>query len=216
MKATKRFESTAFMGWVAAAALLGVLAGGGFKQATDKLGVVDIAKVIEDSEFGKANQAEFTRMKQSRETLLEFIDTNRVLTNEQAQRLRDLSVKPNATDAEKAEIERIKADVVASAKRAQEMQTKQTLTPEERTLLQEYAQRGQNMDQVAQRWYRDFTTEMQDWADKQKLASVQKARQAIEQVAKAQGFSVVFEVGIAPYGANDLTSAATQALNAQK
>ena len=72
------------------------------------------------------------------------------------------------------------------------------------------------MEQVAQRWYKEFTSDMQNWADKQKLASVEKARAAIQDVSKAQGYTIVFEVGIAPYGANDITDAALKAMNAKK
>lgn len=204
------------LGWVLAAALTGVMFSSGFDGPADKTGVVDIAKVVEQSNYGKGNQEAFQRMKQAREGLLEFIDQNRVLTTDQAQRLRDLSVKENATDAEKAEIERIKADVVAAAKRSQELAGKATLTAEERTLIDDYSRRSQTMNNVAQRWFQEFSSEVQQWADKRKSDSVQKARTAIQEVAKAQGYTLVFEVGIAPFGANDLTDAALQAMNAQK
>lgn len=204
------------MGWVLAAGLAGVMASSGFQGPNDKSGVVDIAKVVEQSNYGKANQTAFQTMKSAREGLLEFIDQNRVLTNEQAQRLRDIAVKENPTDAEKAEAERIKAEVVASAKRSQELSGKGTLTPEERNLMDEYARRSQTMQNVAQRWFQEFTGDMQEWADKRKMDSVQKAREAIQSVAKAQGYTIIFEVGVAPYGANDLTDAALQAMNAQK
>src|SRR5438045_1168944 len=108
------------LGWVIAAACIAVMFGTGFRQTAIKIGVVDISKVVEGSDFGKANQATFNAMKTGRESLLEFIDNNRVLTNEQAQRLRDLWLKPNPTKEETAEMERIKADVVAAAKRSQE------------------------------------------------------------------------------------------------
>jgi Skp family chaperone for outer membrane proteins len=204
------------MGWLVAAALAGTLFGSGFQGAEGKMGVVDIAEVVEKSELGKKNQSEFQAMKAAREGVLEFIDQYRVLTLEQATKLRDLSLKPNATTAEKAELERIKAEVIASDKNAKALSVKANLTPEERTLIQEYAQRSQKMEQTAQMWYREFTNEMQSWADKQKSSSIESARTAIQEVAKQQGFTVVFESGIAPYGANNITEAALKALNAKK
>jgi Skp family chaperone for outer membrane proteins len=203
------------LGWVIAAALGAVMLASGFQDATNKFAVVDIPSLVDKSNFGKQNQTTFNQMKKVREELLEFIDTNRVLTNEQAQQLRDLSFKANATADDKATIERIKADVIASRKKADELSLKQTLTPEERTLLQDYTQRSQNAIEITRRWYQEFMNEMQGWADKQKLASVDKARAAIQQVAKAQGYSVVFEVNYAPYGANDITDAALQAMDAR-
>lgn len=202
------------LGWIAAIALVTVWVGSGFQEGANKIAVVDIAKVVEQSNHGKANQDAFAKMKKAREDLLQFIDDNRVLTNEQAQDLRNLWLKDNATAEEKSKVERIKADVVASNKKWTELGQKPNLTPEDRTLLDEYAKRGQNMEVVARKWYGDFTNEMQAWADKQKVSSIEKARTAIQSVAKQQGFTIVFEIGIAPYGANDLTAPALQAMNA--
>jgi len=204
------------LGWVLAAAFAGVALAGGFQQPTDKVGVVDISKVVEASAYGKSNQDTFKAMKTARQDLLEFIDANRVLTTEQAQRMHDLAVKPTMTTEEKAEFDRIKADVIAANKKWTELSTKPTLTPEERTLLQDYATRSQNMNDYAQRLFREFTNEMQEWADKQKVSSVEKARSAIQTVAKAQGYNIVFEVGIAPYGANDLSDDTLKAMDAAK
>ena len=202
------------IGWVAAAALIGIAAASGFQDNTVKIAVVDIAKVVEQSTLGKANQDAFSKMKKNREELLQFIDDNRVLTNEQAQDLRTLWLKDTPTPEEKTRLDRIKADVVASAKKWTELGSKPTLTAEDRALLDEFAKRGQNMELVARRWYTDFTNEMQNWADKQKASSIERARTAIQTVSKAQGYTIVFEVGIAPYGANDLTQPSLQAMNA--
>ncbi len=204
------------IGWTFAAAIAGILLAGGFQATPAKFGVVDISKVIEQSEYGKTNQGKFAELKKRREGLLEFIDQNRVLTNEQAQRLHDLTIKEKLSPEETAEFDRIKADIVASSKRSVELGSKPNITPEERTLMQEYADRAANMERVAQLYLREFTQEMQGWADKAKLDSLDKARAAIQDVAKAQAFTVVFEIGIAPYGANDLTDAALQAMNAKK
>ncbi len=204
------------LGWVIAAAFIAVTVAGGFQAPAMKIGVVDISKVVESSEFGKANQDSFTKMRMAREGLLEFIDANRVLTNEQAQQLRDLWLKPNATKEEVAKLDVLKSEVVTAAKRSTELATKPNMTPEERTLVEEYARRSQTMNDVAQRWFREFTSEMQGWADKQKLESIDRARAAIQEVAKAEGYTVVLEVGIAPYGANDVTTAALAKMNEKK
>ncbi len=203
------------LGWVVAAALVGLVVASGFQDSATKIAVVDIAQVVEKSNLGKANQDLFSTMKKNREDFLQFIDDNRVLTNEQAQELRTLWLKDNPTAEEKGRMERIKADVVASYKKWNELGTKQTpLTAEDRTLLDEFAKRGQAMEVLARRLFNDFTNEMQAWADKQKVTSIEKARAAIQTIAKAQGYTIVFEVGVAPYGANDLTQPALQAMNA--
>jgi len=202
------------LGWIAAAAMGGVLLAGGFRDDALKIGVVDIADVVNKSNFGIAGHTTFDKMRKNREDLLQFIDTNRVLTNEQAQQLKTLWIKDAPTAEDTATIERLKADVVASNKRWTELTSKTNLTQDDRTLLDEYAKRGQNMDIVMQKWVNDFSNEVQAWADKQKATSYEKARTAVKTVASSQGYTVVFDVSIAPYGANDLTDAALKAMNA--
>lgn len=204
------------MGWAVAAVLVGVFGAAGWQDANNKIGVVDITKVVEQSEFGKTNQSTFQQMKTAREGVLEFIDQYRVLTTEQATEIKDLSIKPNVSADEKAKLDRLKAEVMAAFKKNQELSIKTNLTPEDRTLIEEYSRRANNMEAQAGRWLRDFTNELQTWADKQKLASLDRARQAVQEVAKAGGFTIVFEVGVAPYGANDLTDGALKAMNAKK
>lgn len=210
-----KIEKLSKLGWVAAAALIGIVVASGFQDTSLKIAVVDIAQVVEKSNLGKSNQAVFASMKKNREDFLQFIDDNRVLTSEQAQELRALWLKDNPTAEEKTRMERIKAEVVTSYKKWNEIGQKTTpLTAEDRTLLDEYAKRGQAMELLARRLFNDFTNEMQAWADKQKVASIDKARTAIQGIAKTQGYTIVFEVGVAPYGANDLTQPALAAMNA--
>ena len=204
------------LGWALAMALIGVGVAGGFQGPTTKIGVVDITKVVEQSDFGKENQVTYKAMQTAREGLLEFLDTYRVLTTDQSQRIKELSLKKDPTDAEKAELERIKADVIAADKRSRELSTKPNMTPEERTLVEDYARRAQAMADVQSRWFREFSNELQTWADKQKLAGLEKAREATREVAKAQGFTVVLEIGIAPYGSDEITEAALKAMNTKK
>ncbi len=204
------------LGWLVAAGLAGIMLGGGFQGGSVKLGVVDVAKVIEQSDMGKKNQDDFAAMKSAREGVLQFIDNYRVLTIEQAQKIRDLSLKQAPTTAEKAELERVKAEVVASDKKAKELAQKPNLTPEERTLMEEYAKRSQTMEETAQQWYRAFTNEMQSWADKQKQVSLDKARESVQDIGKRDGYTVVYEAGLAPFGANDITDAALKQMNTKK
>src|SRR5471030_1377294 len=210
--------STRFLqfGWCLVAASAGVALAGGFQNSEIKIGTVDIVRMMDQSDYGKEGQAIFKKMKLARECVLEFIDTYRVLTTDQAQRIRLLSLKENPTKEESAELDRTKADVIAANKRSVELATKPNMTPEERTLVEEYARRSQTMNDIAQRWFREFTNEMSDFADKRKLAGLQKARAAINEVSKAQGYTVVFDESTAPYVANDVTDATLAAMNAKK
>ena len=195
--------------------LLGVLFGTGFQATTDKTGVVDINGMVETSNFGKSVRDNLDKMRSAREEVLGFLDSNRVLTLEQATRLRDLTLKMDRTPTESAELDTLKAQVVAANKKWMELATKGSLTPEERTLQQEYADRAQKTSDLGTRWVRDFTNDIDAWLDKQKAESASRAREAITATAKAQGYTMIYDKAFAPYGANDITDAALTAMNAK-
>jgi Skp family chaperone for outer membrane proteins len=211
-------QTTRFLqfGWVLAAAVIGVALAGGFQNNDLKIGVVDVVRMLDQSDYGKEGQLIFKKMKGQREGILEFIDTYRVLTTDQAQRIKELSLKDTPSKEESAELDRTKADVIAANKRSVELATKPNMTPEERTLVEEYARRSQTMNDLAQRWFREFSNEMSDFADKRKLTGLTKAKAAINEVSKAQGYTVVLDQNTALYGANDLTDAALATMNAKK
>lgn len=147
---------------------------------------------------------------------MEFVNTYQVLTTEQAQRLRELTIKATITDAEKAEMEKIKNDVKASDAKFKELNQKAQLTDADRQLLQDFNGRAQTMGKVLERWNQEFTDEVSQLQQQLQTATVDKARAAVTQVAKGQGFTLVFESAVAIYGANDLTDAAVKAMNANK
>lgn len=204
------------LGWIVAAAILGVIAASGFQGSFEKVASVDLSHMVDTSDLGKAGAAAFDTMKVGREGLLQFIDDNRVLTLDQAKNLRTMWLKDNLSTADKAALESLKAQIVAQQKRNVELSTKTTLTPEERTLLQEYASRSANMETLANQWLEEFRQEMRDWGQGKRAETLQKAKAAAQEVAKAQGFTLVFDSGVAVYAANDLTADALKAMNAKK
>ncbi len=195
--------------------LLGILVAGGFQAPAEKNGVVDISAVIDGSGFGKGVRDSLEKMRAAREDVLGFIDANRVLTLEQATRLRDLTLKMDRNAAESAELETLKATVVATNKKWNELATKPSLSPEEVTLQREFADRAQKMGDLGNKWVRDFTNDIDAWLEKQKSESNARAREAITATAKAQGFTMIYDKSFAPYGANDLTDASLAAMNAK-
>jgi len=204
------------IGWVLAAALGGVMLASGFQSTGDKIAVVDLVQVATKSNIGIGNAAQFNKLKQARQDLLQFVEQNPVITTEQAQQLHDLIIKDNPTDADKASITTIETAIAATTKASQDLAAKGTLTTEETTQLNEYRHRADVMNTTEERWYTEFMNSLQDWSDSHRLDNLNKAREAVSTVAKAQAFTIVFDKGVAPYGANDLTDAALQAMNAQK
>jgi Skp family chaperone for outer membrane proteins len=215
-----RQQKTLLLGAAAGGAVVFVLMAtllllSGFQDGAIKIGVVDFAKLTDASNFGQQIRSNWAAMRKVREDLMEFVGTYPVITAEQAQKLRELSLKANVSAAEKAELERIKADVIATDKKNKELSTKGNLTPEERTLMDEYARRSQSMDQTGNRWAREFVNEMQVWRDQQQVLLVQRSRAAAQDAGRTAGYTLVLEMGVAPYGANDITDAALKAMNAK-
>ncbi len=211
-----RSEKVAWSGWVVAAALAGIMLGSGFQTPSLKLGVVDLNAVIDKSDVGKAGKKSFEEMKAAREALLEFIDQYRILTIEQANRLRELMLLKERTKAEDAELERLKADIVATSKKSAELATKPNYTPEERTLVEEYSRRSQTMNETSTRWLREFSDEVQNWVAASREQNYQKAKAAAAEVAAKDGYTMVIEGSVAVFGANDITDLSLAAMNAKK
>lgn len=202
-------------GWAVAAGLAVLMAVGGFQATVEKTGVVDLNKVIQTSELGKANSKKLNDALALRRGLIDFVNTYKVLTNEQATMLRELTLKKTPVEADKTQIEKIKQDVMASDRKRNELLQKATLTDSDRQLLQEYSQRAQTMAQVLERWDGEFTEELGQLESDLRTTTIDKAKTALTSVAKAGGFTVIHEATVAPYGVNDVTDACVKALNAQ-
>jgi len=213
MHSEKKSQRFAASGWVVAAMLFGVMVGSGFQTPSLKLATADITKVISESAYGKESRDLQTEMQKVREEILQFIDDYRVLTIEQANRYRELSLKADKSATDKAELERIKAEVIAASKKSQELSTKPQLTPEERTMIDEYARRSQLMTETANRWLTEFKNEVLEFYEQRRAEGFNRAKAAISEIGAKEGYTLVFETSIVPYGANDITNAALAAMN---
>jgi Skp family chaperone for outer membrane proteins len=205
------------IGWAAAVVVAGVLAAAGFQGPNEKTGTVDLNKCIQQSVVGQTNTAQLNAAVAARKGLVEFVRTYKVLTADEAQKIRDLTLKTAPTDADKAELERVKQGVIASDKKRNELSQKGTgLTDEEKKQLNEFAQRAQMMGGVLEQWNQDFTGDLTELQQKLQQETLDKARAALAQVGKAQGYTVIFESNVAPYSANEVTAAVVKQMDANK
>jgi Skp family chaperone for outer membrane proteins len=212
----KPFRNGGAVGWFIAALLGGVLIGGGFQGDAQKIGVVDFANVVEKSDYFKTNKSQLDKMKEDREGLLEFLFTYKVAMAEQAQKLKDLILKENGTAADKAEIEKVKGDVMAADKTDKQLATKPNPTPDETALMTEYGRRKRATDELLGRWRDEFETQLQQKFNQVRSDSMDRGKAAMQEIGKAGGYTVIFRSDVAVYGANDLTDAALKAMNAKK
>lgn len=209
-----KIKVTQYMGWVVAAGLAVMMFGSGFQPAQEKTGVVDLNKVIQDSNVGRQNSQRLNNAVAQRRGLIDFIATYSVMTVEQANQLKTLTLKDPQTEADKQAIERIRRDVMESDKRRAELMTKQNLTEADRRQIAEYSQRAQAMEELLAAWDREFSNDLNNLREQLQNTTINDAKAALARVARQQGFTTVLETTVAPYGANDLTAPTVQAMNA--
>jgi Skp family chaperone for outer membrane proteins len=204
------------MGWVLSAGILAMMAGSGFQAKNDKFGVVDLAEVFSSSEFAKGQTDTLRNLNTQRQDILQFANTYPVFSTEQAQRFRELSVKTQPSAAEKAELEKLKGTIIEQDKKLKNIQIKPQPTPEEVALMREYSERAQNMVRTLERWAREFSDELLGMQDKLRKDTLDRVKNAVQEVGTKQGYSVVYVQDIVPYGANNITSESLKVMNSKK
>jgi Skp family chaperone for outer membrane proteins len=202
-----------YLGWIVAAALVVVAVTAGFQGGAPKIGIVDANKVLAESEYAKAENEVIKAMVIARQEMLQFVDSYRTFTPEQATPFHDISLKPNPTPAEKAQLDKIKTDVQTASKRLNELRQKANPTADELKELNELSRREQTTTETAQKWNRDAETELETKHNDSQKIGLDKVREAIKQVGAAQSYTLVFIADVAPYGANDLTPDVLKVMN---
>lgn len=201
-------------GWIVAIALGAVMAGSGFQATQEKTGVIDMGRVIRESELGKKNDSTLRVALAARQDLIEFVRTYKVLTTDQATLLKDLSLKPVQSEADKTKINQIRQDVIEADKKRNLLLQKTNATEADRLVLQDYNNRAQTMSEVLMQWGQEFQDTLDQMEANIQSTTIEKARKVVKDLGKAKGFTVVFESSYAVYGANDLTEDGIKALNA--
>jgi Skp family chaperone for outer membrane proteins len=201
------------LGWVAAAALAGGMIGMGFKAPGDKTGIVDVGKVFKDSDLAKKQTETLRGQVFARRSVMEFVQNNRNIKPEDATRLHDLIIKDPQSAADKADIERIENDAKAAETKARELQTLPKPTAADLSQLDDFTKRKDATGQLLEHWQKDFQDEIQQKENKMNDDTLEKVREAIQQVGRDQGYSIVFANNVAPYCPNDITTDASNKMN---
>lgn len=201
------------LGWVFSAAFLAVLVGGGFQNPTDKIGIVDIVRLRNDSDFAKKRQADLQDLQTTYQGVLDFVKGYPVFTADQAKKFKELATKPKRTPAEDADLQKIRTDVMAASKNYQELQVKPTPTPAEAALLRDFAGREGLMRETVEVWGKEFEAEMAKVARRVDEEYFKAVDASVKEIGSKQGYSVIFSRETAPYAANDVTDEMIKLLN---
>lgn len=204
------------LGWLAAAAMAGLMVGSGFQNKTDKIGVVDVGSIFQTSDLTNKKKDELRVMNDARTGVLQFIHTYRSFTPAQADRFKVLSLKPTLTGAEKTELDKIKADVMAQDKANKALQQKPNPTPDEVNKLNAISSQTQQSQAIEQSWVREFDTDLHDKQESLRQDVLDQVQGVVDDIGKKQGYTLIFVKDVAPYGANDVTAETLKVMNAKK
>ena len=208
-----KHSRAALAGWLVAAGLLGTVVGTGFQSADEKFGVVDLRNVIFNSKVNQEMSDRVESARQTRLTILQFMDTQLVLTEEQARRIREIELNEDKTDGDKTELESLQQAVIAAAKQFDEDNTNPSPSETVRLRLQDYHQRRDTTQGLLQAWTQEFDRELAALLVQAEREAVDRAQVAAAAVAKREGYTIVFSSEAVAYAANDITEAATQEAN---
>ncbi len=204
------------LGWVVAAVLVGGIVGMGFQAPAAKTGTVDLAKVFNESEYAKQQTEGLRNMGASRQDVIDFVRTYRSMKAEDATKFKDLTLKANASATEKAELERLKNEGQAAETKYRELSTKASPSQAELAQIEEMNRRKDATGALLEQWQNDFAGEIQTRQESLRNDTLGRVKAAIQQVARDQGYTMVFDQAVAPYSANDITAEALKAMNAKK
>jgi Skp family chaperone for outer membrane proteins len=202
-------------GWVVAGGLATLLLATGFDTPVLKFGVVDVPKAVTASEPYTKSANDLQAAFKQRQDLIEFVSTYPVFTVVQANRFRELSLKPTPTTADTTELNKIKEDVKAADTKVRTLQQKPAaeLTAADKQLLEDVGKRAPLVADLIGTWRREFTDELGSVQDKALSANQDSARKAIQDIGKNQSFTLIFSAEGAPFGVNDITADVTKAMN---
>lgn len=204
------------LGWLVAGLAVLAICALGFRAPGDKVGVVDLNKVVADSDFAKAQNESFRTTAESRNSVLEFLATYRTVSPDLSKKFHDLSIKEPMAAADKLALEKVKQDAIAQDKAFRDLQTKAGPTDDDRTKLADFGRNGQANEALSEKWRQEFEAEAQSLREKFRIEALDRVRAAVAKVSKDQGFSTVFSQDVVPYSANDITPDAVKAMNVKK
>lgn len=193
------------LGWVAAAALGGLLVGAGFDNPDTKIAYVDATAVFKQSKLSSDEQNAITRMSQVRNDALNFVSLNPVFTEDQLTQFQKLVGLDKPTPADTDALTQLKATVTKASDQLKALQQKQNPTQQDQAQLDDLGKRYSATQATLPQLKSLFGQQLKDFDDKAIADALQKIKDTVAKISKKQGYSVVFNENAATFGQYDLT-----------
>jgi Skp family chaperone for outer membrane proteins len=204
------------LGWLVAGAMGVMMIASGFQATGVKAGVVDMQRILSESAAGKKVRDDMSVQVDLRQGLLQFVNTNKVVSAEQADKLKTLTLKPGATQADKDEVERIKTAIRNATKKFNDLLVKASLTDSEKIEYNTMNEQRRNADTMLGQWNQEFSGDLNTLQDEMLAGVLKKAREAVQAVGKKDAYTMIFPTTVAVYASNDITDAAIKAVDEAK
>jgi Skp family chaperone for outer membrane proteins len=192
--------------------LAALLVSSGFQGASQKTGIVDLNKAIEGLAISQKVDEKQKNFANERQAMGDFLVQNRVMKREDMERFWILSSKTNRTEAEKAELEKIKANAIEGKKKFDDIQLKPAPTDAELKMLDEYRNRQAASQDFLGRLQSQAEFEISSYRNSLLQGLEKQVLDAVSEVGKKQGYSTIFVKQVAPFSANDITDEVNKVL----
>lgn len=203
---------TAYTGWLAAALVVGIVAGTGF-QSSMKIGSVDLGRVITETKIRADASARVQVVGDAMNVTLDYMKLQKFMTEEQCERKRILEFKQDRSAVEEVELQAIKDKVADAIKEYDGLITKSPLTDEDRDQIDAYNTLKLKTDALRLQWEQAFKQEFQTLVQLADREMLDLAMKAAQDAAKQEGYTLVFPMTSIVYAANDVTDKAIELAN---
>ncbi|MCL6622994.1 MAG: OmpH family outer membrane protein [Fimbriimonadales bacterium] len=178
-----------------------------------KFGVVDMSQVADSSKLGQKRKKEFEELRARMMALMQFVDDNPAMTASEANRLRQLMLANTRSANEETELNNLQTTIRARTQELFTLSAKQPLTEAEQSRFRELSEMARDSRGRLQQWNEDLFNQISTLREASRNEVLEKVRAAVNKVAKRDGYTIVFDKGVAPYAANDLTDAAIKQMD---
>jgi Skp family chaperone for outer membrane proteins len=209
-KKMKKPLTAALFSCIATLSLVGIFA---FQGPTQKLGVVDVSDVAEKSKMGQREKKAFEDLRTRLSGLLQFVSMNKVLKRDEANKLVELWRMEKPTAEQTKELEQIKTTAQKNSDELRRLISILNPTADDQAKIRELSALAQNTEDMLPQLDSLLGQAMQAQASSKQQVVLDKARAAVKKVGARDGYTVVYESGFAPYGANDITDAALKVMD---
>ncbi|HET6645213.1 MAG TPA: OmpH family outer membrane protein [Fimbriimonadales bacterium] len=184
-----------------------------FQPQAMKFAVVNLADVAEKSKLGIREKKNFEDLRTKFTSLMQFMTANKVMKREDATKLVDLWRKEKPTADETKQMEAIKTQAQKDSDELRRLISLLNPTADDQTKIRSMSSLAQSTEDMLDQLDNMLGRAMQDQAAAKQADVLNKARGAVQKVGKRDGYTLVMESNVAPYGATDVTDDALKVMD---